>query len=67
MTAAGKRQYTTKDRGIEKAWAGIHEWQEIGDSFEDWQSKSNIAYLHELNWSVVMKRDLSNTAKLSVF
>jgi len=64
--AASERQYTAAGGEVQVPRGGIYEWRkaERGDRYT--VGKAN-AVLREFYWSVVRKRELSNTAKLSVF
>ena len=64
--AASKRQYTAEGREVQVLWGGIHEWRKADKEIDTRVGKVNTV-LRELYLSVVTKRELSNTAELSVF
>jgi len=64
--SASERKYTAVVWDVQAPWGGIHEWQKSEQRIDTWIGKAN-AVLRELYFSVVTKRELSKTAKRSVF
>jgi len=64
--AASKQQYATSGREVHEPWSVNYEWCTWGKAIDTRIGKANTV-LHELYRSMVTKRELLNTTKLSVF
>jgi len=65
--AASERQYTAAGGEVQVPRGGIYEWRKAEPQDMDTRIGKANAFLRDLYRSVAPKRELSNTAKLSVF
>ena len=64
--SASEQKYTAAGGDVQVTCGGIHKWRKSEQRVDTRIGKAN-AFLRELYCSVVTKRELSETSKLSVF